>query len=202
MIGTLIRGRHSRARHAGLVVPRPPALTAVLALSLLLVACAPSGAPSSPPLASGSPTASEIWRTTELRDVRTGETFRISELGARVVVLEPMAIWCANCRIQQNEVQQALGNLAEEDIAYISLDVDPNETEEDLARYADEAGFGWHFVVASRDVSRSLAQTFGDQVLSPPSTPAIVVAPDGSAQVQFGIRRAGELEAEFSQLLR
>jgi hypothetical protein len=117
----------------------------------------------------------------ELRDVRSGETLVVNELtrAGLLVVIEPMAIWCTNCRTQQNEARDGAGRPGRDDIVYISLDVDPNETEPDLARYADERDYPWHFVVASREVARSLAEVFGDQVLSPPSTPKIVVARDG-----------------------
>ncbi len=140
----------------------------------------------------------DSWRTAALRDVRTGENLVINDLAGRLVVIEPMAIWCTTCRAQQNEAREALANLDGRGIVYVSLDVDPNETEPDLARYADERGYPWHFIVASREVARSLAATFGDQVLSPPSTPKIVVNPDGSAEVSFGIKRASELEADFA----
>ena len=43
---------------------------------------------------------------------------------------------------------------------------------------------------------------FGDQVLSPPSTPIIVVAPTGEVVDQhFGIRRSGRLVEASSALL-
>jgi hypothetical protein len=38
-------------------------------------------------------------------------------------------------------------------------------------------------------------------VLSPPSTPKIVIAPDGSTEVSFGIKRADQLQAQLSTLL-
>ena len=159
---------------------------------------ASSPVPTTPPKAvlPGDP-----WRTAALRDVRTGENLVINDLAGRLVVIEPMAIWCTTCRAQQNEAREALANLDGHEIVYVSLDVDPNETEPDLARYADERGYPWHFIVASREVARSLAATFGDQVLSPPSTPKIVVNPDGSAEVSFGIKRAAELEADFAARL-
>ena len=175
------------------------------ALLVLLTACVPASAPSAsraePADGGGSPPA-EGWRTAELRDVRSGEALRINDLVGRLVVVEPMAIWCTNCRIQQNEVREALARLESEDIVYIGLDVDPNETQPDLARYADERGYTWHFAVAARELARSLAEAFGDQVLSPPSTPMIVIAPDGQAEVTFGIDSAAELEADFSARLR
>lgn len=140
----------------------------------------------------------EPWRTAEMVDVRTGETLTINQLSGQLVIIEPMAIWCSSCRFQQNEVRKALESLGREDVVFISLDVDPNESEPALARYAEELGFPWRFVVATRELSRSLADTFGVQVLSPPSTPKILVAPDGTAEVSFGIKRAAELEANFT----
>jgi hypothetical protein len=201
---------------------RPLQLGRSLALCVLVAACAPTASgPSSPTAeARATPASSEgsaaeslrqppaasaavpidPWLTAELRDVRSGETIRIADLAGRLVVIEPMAIWCTSCRAQQNEARDALAALGRNDIVYISLDVDPNETEADLARYADERGYPWHFVVASRELARSLAERFGDQVLSPPSTPKIIVPPSGAPAVSFGIKRAPELESELSAL--
>lgn len=184
------------------VAPRSLALLGLaFALSLIVAGCAPI-ADSPSELAAAASQPPDLWRTAELRDVRNSETLRINDLTGRLVVIEPMAIWCTTCRLQQNEARDALANLDREDIVYISLDVDPNETQSDLARYADEHGYGWYFVVASREVARSLAATFGDQVLSPPSTPKVLIAPDGQAEVNFGIKRAAELEADFAARLR
>ncbi len=168
---------------------------------------APSGGPAIEPTPvptlepTPAPTSTEIWRAAELRDVRTGETFRIDSLAGRLVVIEPMAIWCSNCRAQQIEARTALDRLGNAEIVYISLDIDPHEAEADLARYADESGFPWRFVVASREVARSLAQVFGDQILSPPSVPSIVINPDGSVTHSFGYHSAAELEADLAARL-
>jgi thiol-disulfide isomerase/thioredoxin len=171
-------------------------IAVTLAVTVVGAGCAPAA---TPPVS----VPADLWRTAELRDVRSGEPLVVNELtrAGLLVVIEPMAIWCTSCRTQQNEARTALAGLARDDLVYISLDVDPNETEPDLARYADERDYPWHFAVASRDVARSLAQAFGDQVLSPPSTPKIVVARDGQAEVSFGIKRADQLEAEFAALL-
>lgn len=85
---------------------------------------------------------------------------------------------------------------------YIGVDVDPNEPSDELAAYADREGFAWTFTVAPKDVARSLAAEFGDQVLSPPSTPLILIGPGGAViETHYGIRRADELEALFRKHL-
>jgi hypothetical protein len=144
----------------------------------------------------------EAWQTVALRDVRTGEPFTIGDLAGSLVVIEPMAIWCSNCLRQQEAASKALAALDSDQIAYVSLDIDPSEAEADLARYADEHGFDWRFAVAPRELSRALAQTFGDQVLSPPSTPRILVTPDGRViGPAFGMANAQAVQAELRELL-
>jgi thiol-disulfide isomerase/thioredoxin len=169
---------------------------ALTALAILVAACS-GGGPSQ-----GAGTASEAWRTAPLRDVVTGEEFRLSDLQGKVVAIEAMAIWCVNCRVQQGEAQVALEQVASPDVVYISLDVDPNERPGSLAEYAQREGFKWHFVVASPEVSRSLAATFGDQILSPPATPLVVLGPDGELiEKHIGIKGADDLAALFQEHL-
>jgi thiol-disulfide isomerase/thioredoxin len=149
-----------------------------------------------------SPRPLAAWETRELTDVRSGERFAIADLAGKVVVIEPMAIWCTNCARQQREASRALAALSSDDVVYVSLDVDPSERAPDLARYADERGFDWRFVVSDRALSRALAEAFGDQVLSPPSTPKIFVTADGRViGPRFGIQDASAIEAELRDLL-
>lgn len=171
---------------------------AALGVFAILVAACSSGGGSGP---STGP-ADEAWRIASLRDVVSGEEFRVDDLDGKVVVIEAMAIWCINCRVQQGEAQAALEQVASPDVVYISLDVDPNERAEDLAQYAQREGFGWRFVVASREVSRSLAATFGDQILSPPATPLVIIGPGGALiEKHIGIKSASDLAALFEEHL-
>lgn len=188
---------------------RPPSrLASVLGVALVAAACA-GGATSSPPAVpvGGSPvattaSAAAAWRSTKLLDARTGAEFTIDGLAGKLVALEPMAIWCTNCRIQQREAAAALAAVASDELVYVGVDVDPNEQVDALAAYAEEQGFDWTFTVASKDVARSLAGEFGDQVLSPPSTPLILIGPDGTViEMHFGIRDAAALEALFRRHL-
>jgi thiol-disulfide isomerase/thioredoxin len=175
-------------------------IPALLGLVLVLGACTAPTAPTSP--GGGGSSAAE-WRTEPLVDVRTGESFRIDDLRGKLVAIEPMAIWCTSCRTQQGEVSVALERLASEEIVFISVGVDPNERAEAMAGYAEQWGFGWRFVVAPAAFSRSLADQFGAQVLSPPSTPMIVLDAEGTVvDSHFGIRGADQLVSLLSGHLR
>ncbi|PZR64901.1 MAG: hypothetical protein DLM71_00945 [Chloroflexi bacterium] len=134
------------------------------------------------------------WRTASLHDVLAGSDFSLADLRGRLVAVETMAIWCINCRLQQQQAQAAIAAVDSPDLVYISLDVDPNEREADLVAYARKAGFDWRFAVASPDVARSLAATFGDEILSPPSTPLLIIGPDGAlVSKHLGIQGADAL---------
>lgn len=144
---------------------------------------AASGAPSIEPdaTASAAPTVAldQPWATAELVDVANGETFRIADLAGRTVIIETMAIWCTNCKAQQGHVYEALAELGSDDVEYLLIDVDPNESADALADYREANGFTGTYVVADTDLARALAAEFGDQVLNPPSTPMIVIGSDG-----------------------
>ncbi len=170
---------------------------ALVGLALVAAACS-SGARSG----QSATATDEAWRSAALRDVVSGESFRIQDLEGKVVAIEAMAIWCVNCRVQQGEAQVALQQVDSPDVVYISLDVDPHEREADLAGYARREGFEWRFVVASPEVSRSLAATFGDQILSPPATPLVLLGTDGGLiEKHIGIMGAADLEALIEEHL-
>ena len=120
----------------------------------------------------------------ELTDAATGETFTLASLEGEVVAIEPMAIWCSNCKAQQNNVKEAYSDIADAGVTYISLGIDPGETEDALARYADRNEFGWTFVKAPTELSRELSDLLGPQILSAPSTPLIVLDANGDVFTQ------------------
>ncbi len=173
-----------------------PSETAATPVSEAASQAASASTPASP--------AAELaaWQTVALTDVRSGESFAIADLAGSLVVVEPMAVWCGNCLRQQKEVAKALRAVDSDDVVYISLGIDPSEAERDLAAYADDNGFDWRFAVAPRALSRALAEAFGDRILAPPSTPRIVVTPDGQIiGPAFGIADAGTVEAELREHL-
>lgn len=153
--------------------------------------------PTSPPA-----TAVTGWRGVALKDARSGATFTLADYAGSLVAIEPMAAWCPKCLAQQREARKALEQLGDDRVVYVSLGVDPSEKAKDLAAYADDHGFGWTFAVAPKELSRALAAEFGDQVLSPPSVPFILVGADGTVIEQhFGGRSADELATLLAQHL-
>jgi thiol-disulfide isomerase/thioredoxin len=134
----------------------------------------------------------------ELTDVRTGEHFTLAQLAPDgPILLEPMAVWCSNCRAQMHEVTQA--HQAAE-FQSVSLDVDLSETAQELAAYADPEGWDWRFAMAGPDLYRLLQQRFGDAATYPPATPLIVIERDGSVRpLEFGVgtRSPDQLMAEL-----
>jgi thiol-disulfide isomerase/thioredoxin len=196
---------------------RRPLLVSLLAGALAVSACGtpadpPAGSPAAPPTAepaqtteptappapaesaaptdpapAATPVLDQPWATATLTDVSTGEPFRIADFAGTTVIIEPMAIWCTNCRAQQRDVQAAFDELGPDAFRYVVLDVDPNETADALADYQARNEFRGTYAVVERDVARALAAEFGDQVLNPPSTPMIVIGTDGRVTfAEFG----------------
>lgn len=127
------------------------------------------------------------WLDIELTDAESGEPFTLASLAGSVVAIEPMAIWCPTCKAQQDNVMQAYADIEAAGAQFISLGVDPNEGAEALAKYADRNGYEWTFARSPEGFSRALNDLFGAQVLSPPSTPLIVIDAAGEVVVQeFG----------------
>ncbi len=147
--------------------------------------------PTDPPAA----VIDEPWATAALTDVASGETFSVADLvaGGKVVFLEPMAIWCSNCRAQQATAVEAFASLDPDVAEWIGVDVETTETAEALARYRDQYGFPFRYVISDTALSRALVDSFGEVVLSPPSVNVIVIAPDGEVTHMLGHHSAAEI---------
>jgi cytochrome oxidase Cu insertion factor (SCO1/SenC/PrrC family) len=138
--------------------------------------------------------AAASWLDIELTDAATGETFTLASLEGEVVALEPMAIWCTNCKAQQDNVKQAYADIESAGVRYISLGMEPNEQPDALAKYAERRGYEWTFAQSSLEFSRALNDLFGPQILSVPSTPLIVLDANGDVFTQeFGFHGSDRL---------
>jgi thiol-disulfide isomerase/thioredoxin len=130
------------------------------------------------------------WVGAALKDVNSGKTFKVSDFKGKVVVVELMAVWCTTC-LQQEKTIQPLLNGAGMDFEYISLDIDANENELDLGKYAQQNQFPWKLAVASRETAHEIGQIYGDSYLNPPSAPILVVDKEGEVHpLALGLKDA------------
>jgi thiol-disulfide isomerase/thioredoxin len=136
------------------------------------------------------------WLGTSLVDARTGRNFKISDFTGKVVLVETMAVWCTTCFAQQQQIldlHAALGNNS--DLVSVSLDIDPNETQDILMKYVDSnSSFNWEYAISPAALSREFGKTYGDQFLNPPSTPVLIIDRHGIAHpLPLGIKSAEAL---------
>lgn len=173
---------------------------------LLIAACSPTAVePTSAPTAESvvSPSEDEAerpaWHTMPLTNARTGETFTFADFEGKTVYVEPMATWCINCMNQQRTVIDVRSQLGDEDYVFLSLQIETNVTNEQLAEYADERDFGWIFAVVTPEMLTELTNTFGRTVTTPPSTPHFIIYPDGTTSaLATGYHSADDLIAKLT----
>jgi pentapeptide MXKDX repeat protein len=135
------------------------------------------------------------WYSVSLTNVQSGEAFTINDLKGKVILVETMAVWCSNCKKQQEQVKTLHDLLGErDDFVSLGVDIDPNEDDAVLKSFTESNGFNWTYVVAPEDVSREIASLYGSQFLNPPSTPMLIIDRKGVAHpLPFGIKSAEEL---------
>ena len=164
-----------------------------LALTLTAFGCADNAAT---PEEKSATDKAELapWMNVELTDVRTGETFKISDFIGTPILLETFAIWCATCKRQQDEIDKLHDKLGE-DVVSISIDTDPNENGGKVKEYSERHEFNWRFTVDVDNFSRMLVDDFGINVVNAPSAPVILIDEKGHAELlRFGVKKADELE--------
>ena len=134
------------------------------------------------------------WLTLELTNVQTDETFTLADFAGKTVVIEMMAVWCPLCKRQQTQLKVALEEFADDEVVAVCIDVDPRETADLLRQYARDHEFTWYYANSSLALATSFESTFGPQILSPTSTPILIISPDGRATLSpYGIKDADTL---------
>jgi peroxiredoxin len=119
----------------------------------------------------------------------TGETFALSDLRGKPVVLNFWATWCPPCRAELPELQAAAERYAGE---LVIAGVNQAETADSVARFAD--GLGLRFLVPL-DTDAQVSRLYGARSL--PTT--FFIDRDGIVrQIQIG----PVTEATLAQLLR
>ncbi|WP_435345803.1 TlpA family protein disulfide reductase [Haloarchaeobius sp. HRN-SO-5] len=119
------------------------------------------------------------WRTATLTDVLTDEQFTIADFD-RPVLVETFAIWCSNCKRQQDELKR-FHDAVGEDVVSVALNTDPNEDAAAVREHARSHGYDWRYAVSPPAVTRSLVDEFGASMTSPPIVPMVLYCPDGMA---------------------
>jgi cytochrome oxidase Cu insertion factor (SCO1/SenC/PrrC family) len=144
------------------------------------------------------------WFGATLANASTGKTFSINDYKGKVVLVETMAVWCTNCKQQQDNIKAFHTQLGmQSDLVTVSLDIDPNENLDTLKAYVNKTGFDWLYAVPSADVSREIAKLYGDQFLNPPSTPMLIIDRKGIAHpLPFGIKTADDLYKAVDMYLK
>jgi thiol-disulfide isomerase/thioredoxin len=138
-----------------------------------------------------------LWLSFELKDIRTGQKFRIDEFD-KPVLLESFAVWCPLCLKQQKELKRLHEEIGESFIS-ISLDTDPNEDEARVLEHIERNNFNWRYAVSPAEVTKELIDEFGPSVVNAPSTPIILIcSPEKYRILQFGIKNIDELKSAIS----
>ncbi len=133
------------------------------------------------------------WRTTELTDVRSDETFTIRGLDGPVAI-QSFAVWCPKCERQSTSFADLEGT-----VTRVSLNTDPNEDAGKVKQHAADNGFDWRFAVAPTTMTDSLIDAFGTSVTVAPNTPVIVACEGGAVTYRDGnILSASEIESVAS----
>ncbi len=148
---------------------------------------------------SNSLPAARDWMDIELTDVRTGQTFRISDFSGKPILLESFAVWCPTCLRQQNEIKKVKSSEGD-DIVHISLDTDPNEDVNKVREHLDSYDFDWYFAVAPIELTNALVDDFGLSVVNAPSAPVILICDDQSSRMlRNGVKSADDLIDEIQK---
>jgi len=181
--------------------------TILISLMFLVAACSGTQSPTqtapitgSSSEASGSSSGSiPLWMDAELKDVRTGQTFKISDFKGKPVLVESFAVWCPICTQQQKETKKMEAE-ADNEIVSVSINTDPNEDEERVRSHITRNDFTWLYSIAPIEVTRSLIDQFSPKVVNVPLVPIILVCPDQSTKLlPFGVKSAERLKAEVKQ---
>ncbi|THE64723.1 hypothetical protein D8Y22_11455 [Salinadaptatus halalkaliphilus] len=133
--------------------------------------------------------ADATWRTTELTDVRTDETFRLGSFD-RPVVIHTFGVGCAVCHAQHSEFESLWTTTAGVEIVDLTIDV--NAEPATIREYAADEGYDWRFAVASEDVIGSLSSDYGNAITRSSASPVVVSCPDGQT---YRLEKIADAEA-------
>lgn len=157
------------------------ALNAVLVLALVFL---PGCTDRQSQIITPTPIPPELdWREIPLKDVRTGESFRVADFSGKWILIDLMAVWCINCLLQQQQIQLASAAWTEDQVVVLSFDMEPEETEFILQKHADKNNIDWRSAIVPDEMIKRMLAEFGDMVLMVTATPLILIDPQGKTQL-------------------
>lgn len=143
--------------------------------------------------------SAQAWMDIELKDVRTGEQFKVSDFKGRPILLEVFAVWCPTCLSQQKEMQK-LKEKGGDTVVRISLNMDPNEDEAKVRKHIEEHGLDWYFAISPPELTKALIDEVGLAILSAPLSPVILICEDQSVRLlPGGVKSAEALVSEIEK---
>lgn len=133
------------------------------------------------------------WLDYPLKDVNTNKEFKISDYKDKnIVLLETFAVWCVNCKQQQDQIKEF--HKTHPEVISISVNADPNEDEETVKEHLTKNGYDWKYVVAPESFMNLLLDEFGIVIANAPAAPIVLVCKDQSyTLLPRGIKTAKEL---------
>lgn len=147
----------------------------------------------------GDETAAAGWKDVQLKDVETGETFKVSDFEGKPILLESFAVWCPTCKQQQDQVKKLHEDVGDS-VVSISIDTDPTEDEQRVIRHVERHGYNWRFAVDRGGFAKKLIDEFGLNVVNAPSAPVILICENQESRLlRFGVKRAKELQEEIEK---
>jgi len=176
-----------------------PVSLVVFVSFLGIISCTPQEPEIENPPLPPKETETPVWMEMELKDVATGDTFRITDFKGKTILLESFAVWCPTCLAQQKEMKELLETEAEA-IIHISLDTDPNEDEDRVRGHIERNNLSWYFAVSPEELTKALIDEFGLSFVSAPTAPVALICEDQSNRLlPRGIKSADKLLSEIEK---
>lgn len=139
------------------------------------------------------------WMNINLTDVRTGEIYKISDFKGKKVLMETFAVWCVNCKDQQDEIKKFHDEFGNDTIS-ISLNSDPNENIQEVKAHVQRNNYTWHYSIASKKFIKNLMDEFGFVIINAPQAPIVLICEDGSySLLPSGLKTAEDLKEEIRE---
>lgn len=122
----------------------------------------------------------------------------LADFHGKTVIVQSMGIGCTPCTDQQHRSAKVLPNFSNDQVAYVSLDVVPGQTNSQLLAYANENNFPWTFATNTDNLLRTLIQKFGLSVVNIDSVPMFVISPRGNVSSLY---TGGMSESDLTHLV-